>query len=105
MSSLSRKFISDFRQNEFKNIMNYYKSFLDIIFPLYHLMLKQYKYSFYKEYFFTILEYLYLILFIFSDPVSNLILFLKTIVFIHMEFKIYESNKYNDYIFIFDKLY
>ena len=93
MSLLSKKFMKDFHQNEFKNIMNYYKSFLDIIFPLYHLMLKQYKYSFYKEYFFTILEYLYLILFIFSDPVSKLILFLKKIVYIHMEFKINESIK------------
>lgn len=93
MSSLSKKFINDFHQNEFKNMMKYYKSFLDIIFPLYHLMLKQYKYSFYKEYFFTIIEYLNLIIFIFSDPVSNLILFLKKIVFIHMEFKVNECNK------------
>ena len=93
MSSLSKKFIKDFQQNEFKNMMNLYKSFLDIIFPLYHLMLKNYKYSFYREYFFTIIEYLYLILFTFSDPVSNLILFLKTIVFVHMEFKFNESNK------------
>ena len=87
MSSLSKKFIKDFQQNEFKKMMNLYKSFLDIIFPLYHLMLKNYKYSFYREYFFTIIEYLYLIVFTFSDPVSNLILFLKTIVFVHMEFK------------------
>jgi len=93
MSSLSKKFMKDFHQNEFKNIMNYYRSFLDIIFPLYHLMLKQYKYSFYKEYFFTIIEYLHLIIFIFSDPVSNLISFLKKIVFIYMEFKVNESNK------------
>ena len=93
MSSLSKKFIKDFQQNEFKNMMNLYKSFLDIIFPLYHLMLKNYKYSFYREYFFTIIEYLYLILFTFSDPVSNLILFLKTIVFVHMEFKFNESYK------------
>ena len=93
MSSLSKKYIKDFQQNEFKNMMNLYKSFLDIIFPLYHLMLKNYKYSFYREYFFTIIEYLYLILFTFSDPVSNLILFLKTIVFIHMEFKFNESYK------------
>ena len=93
MSSLSKKFIKDFQQNEFKNLMNLYKSFLDIIFPLYHLMLKNYEYSFYREYFFTIIEYLYLILFIFSDPVSNLILFLKKIVFIHMEFKVNECNK------------
>lgn len=93
MSSLSKKFIKDFQQNEFKNMMNLYKSFLDIIFPLYHLMLKNYEYSFYREYFFTIIEYLYLILFTFSDPVSNLILFLKTIVFVHMEFKFNESNK------------
>ena len=93
MSSLSKKFIKDFQQNEFKNLMNLYKSFLDIIFPLYHLMLKNYKYSFYREYFFTIIEYLYLIIFTFSDPVSNLILFLKTIVFIHMEFKFNESYK------------
>ena len=93
MSLLSKKFMKDFHQNELKNIMNYYKSFLDIIFPLYHLMLKQYKYSFYKEYFFTFIEYLYLILFIFSDPVSKLILFLKKIVYIHMEFKINESIK------------
>ena len=93
MSSLSKKYIKDFQQNEFKNMMNLYKSFLDIIFPLYHLMLKNYKYSFYREYFFTIIEYLYLILFTFSDPVSNLILFLKTIVFVHMEFQFNESNK------------
>ena len=93
MSSLSKKFINDLHQNEFKNMMKYYKSFLDIIFPLYHLMLKEYKYSFYKEYFFTIIEYLNLIIFIFSDPVSNLILFLKKIVFIHMEFKVNECNK------------
>ena len=93
MSSLSKKYIKDFQQNEFKNLMNLYKSFLDIIFPLYHLMLKNYEYSFYREYFFTIIEYLYLILFTFSDPVSNLILFLKTIVFIHMEFKFNESYK------------
>ena len=93
MSSLSKKFIKDFQQNEFKNMMNLYKSFLDIIFPLYHLMLKNYEYSFYREYFFTIIEYLYLIIFTFSDPVSNLILFLKTIVFVHMEFKFNESYK------------
>ena len=93
MSSLSKNIFNDFHQNEFKNMMKYYKSFLDIIFPLYHLMLKNYKYSFYREYFFTIIEYLYLILFTFSDPVSNLILFLKTIVFIHMEFKVNECNK------------
>ena len=93
MSSLSKKYIKDFQQNEFKNMMNLYKSFLDIIFPLYHLMLKNYKYSFYREYFFTIIEYLYLIIFTFSDPVSNLILFLKTIVFVHMEFKFNESYK------------
>ena len=93
MSSLSKNIFNDFHQNEFKNMMKYYKSFLDIIFPLYHLMLKNYKYSFYREYFFTIIEYLYLIIFTFSDPVSNLILFLKKIVFIHMEFKVNECNK------------
>ena len=93
MSSLSKNIFNDFHQNEFKNMMKYYKSFLDIIFPLYLLMLKEYKYSFYKEYFFTIIEYLNLIIFIFSDPVSNLILFLKKIVFIHMEFKANECNK------------
>ena len=93
MSSLSKNIFNDFHQNEFKNMMKYYKSFLDIIFPLYLLMLKEYKYSFYKEYFFTIIEYLNLIIFIFSDPVSNLILFLKKIVFIHMEFKVNECNK------------
>lgn len=93
MSSLSKKYMKDFHKNEFKYLMNYYKSFLDIIFPLYHLMLNHYSYSFYKEYFFTIIEYIHLLIFIFSDPVSNLILFLKTIVFVHMEFKVNEPNK------------
>ena len=72
MSSFSSKFINGFQNNEYKKLMDLYLSFFSLLFPVYHMMLKYYIYSFYKELFFLILEYLNLIIFLFSEPVSKL---------------------------------
>ena len=66
----SYKFIKEFNSQETSTIMTYYHSILNCIFPLYHLLLKHYSYSFYKELILLIYEYLSLLSFIFSQPVS-----------------------------------
>ena len=65
----SSKFIKEFEVQKISNFMNYYRSIFNYIFPLYHLLLNNYSYSFYKEIIFFILEYLNLISFIFSKAV------------------------------------
>lgn len=71
MSLNSNKFINGFQDKEISKIMILYHSFLELIFPVYHIMLKHYFYSYYKELFFLILEYFILLMFLFSKPVSN----------------------------------
>jgi hypothetical protein len=75
MASSSSIFLNAFEKNEVSKIMNYYHAFFNFIFPVYHTMLKYYFYSFYTEIFFVILEYLNLIVFILSKPVSNIYYF------------------------------
>ena len=65
----SNKFIKEFNAQETSTLMTYYRSIFNYIFPLYHLLLNNYSYSFYKEIIFLILEYLNLISFIFSKAV------------------------------------
>ena len=72
MSSQSIKFINAFEKNEISKLMDYYQAFFNYIFPLYYTILKHHSYSFYKELFFLILEYLCLLMFIFQPPVSNI---------------------------------
>lgn len=93
MSSSSSKFINAFETKETSKILKYYKSFFNLLFPLYYEMLKEYSYSYYKELFFLIFEYLSLIIFHFSKPVSNFYNFLVIIIVSsYMEFKCYQSN-------------
>ena len=66
----SSKFIKEFEIQDMHKMMGYYRSIFNYIFPLYHILLKRYSYSFYKELIFLIYEYLILISFIFSEPVS-----------------------------------
>ena len=51
-------------------------------------MLKHYSYSFYKEIFFLILEYVNLLIFLFAKPVSNNHNYLNIIIIVryYMEF-------------------
>ena len=72
----SSKFIKEFEIQDMHKMMGYYRSIFNYIFPLYHILLKRYSYSFYKELIFLIYEYLILILFIFSEPVSLLYFFI-----------------------------
>ena len=67
----SYKFIKEFNSQEMSTLMTYYHSIFNYIFPLYHLLLKHYSYSFYKELILLLYEYLNLISFIFSRPVSR----------------------------------
>ena len=69
------KLINEFENKEISQMMNYYQSFFDLIFPVYYTMLKYYSYSFYKESFFLILEYVNLLLLLFNKPVSIIIIF------------------------------
>jgi hypothetical protein len=71
----SNKFIKEFNAQETSTLMTYYRSIFNYIFPLYHLLLKHYSYSFYKELILLLYEYLNLISFIFSRPVSLYIIF------------------------------
>ena len=72
----SSKFIKEFEIQDMHKMMGYYRSIFNYIFPLYQILLKRYSYSFYKELIFLIYEYLILILFIFSEPVSLLYFFI-----------------------------
>ena len=72
MSSQSIKFINAFENTKISELMNYYQTFFNYIFPLYYTILKHHSYSFYKELLFLILEYLCLLMFIFQPPVSNI---------------------------------
>lgn len=69
------KLINEFENKEISKIMSYYHAFFDLIFPVYYTMLKYYSYSFYKESFFLILEHVNLLMFLFSKPVSLIIIF------------------------------
>ena len=73
MTSVSNKFIDAFQEKEISTILNYYQSLFYFIFPVYHMMLKHYFYSFYKELFFLILEYLNILIFLFNKEVSIII--------------------------------
>ncbi len=88
MATETTKFINAFETNELSNIMIYYQSFFNLIFPLYYTMLKHYSYSFYKEIFFLILEYVNLLIFLFAKPVSNNHNYLNIIIIVryYMEF-------------------
>ena len=66
----STKFIKEFETQEMSKMMSYYHAVFNSVFPLYHLLIKNYSYTYYKELVFLILEYLNLISFIFSKPVS-----------------------------------
>ncbi len=68
MSSI--KFIKEFETQEASKFMEYYHFIFQSLFPLYHLLLKHYSYSYYKELILLIFEYLSLIAFIFYIPVS-----------------------------------
>ena len=74
MSSISNKFINGFQDKKKSKFMKYYHAFINFFFPLYYIMLKEYSYSFYKEVFFLILEYLNLLKFLFRQPVSSIII-------------------------------
>lgn len=86
MASTSIKFINSFEKSEISKLMNYYHSFFNFIFPVYHTMLKHYFYSFYTEVFFLILEYLILMVFLLNTPVSKNINKIFIVSF-NMEFK------------------
>ena len=66
----SFKFIKEFESYEISKISSYYRKIINSVFPLYHILIKNYSYTYYKELVFLILEYLNLISFIFSKPVS-----------------------------------
>ena len=76
----STKFIKEFEAQEASKMMSYYSAIFNSIFPLYHLLIKKYSYSFYKELFFLVFEYLNLISFIFSKAVSFLLYIINFIV-------------------------
>ena len=69
----STKFIKEFEAQEASKMMSYYSALFNSICPLYDLLIKKYSYSFYKELFFLVFEYLNLISFIFSKAVSFLL--------------------------------
>ena len=69
------KLIIEYENKEISQMMNYYQSFFDLIFPVYYTMLKYYSYSFYKESFFLILEHANLLMLLFNKPVSIIIIF------------------------------
>lgn len=69
------KLINEFENKEVSKMMSYYQAFFNLIFPVYYTMLKYYSYSFYKESFFLILEYVNLLMLLFSKPVSIIIIF------------------------------
>ena len=71
MSSI--KFIKEFETQEISLIMTYYHAIFNSVFPLYYMLIKNYSYTYYKELVFLILEYLNLISFIYSKPVSFII--------------------------------
>lgn len=66
----SNKFIKEFNAQDMSTLLTYYRSIFNYIFPLYNLLLKHYSYSFFKELILLTLEYLNMISFIFSRPVS-----------------------------------
>ena len=66
----STKFIKEFETQEMSKMMTYYRAVYNSVFPLYHILIKNYSYTYYKELVFLILEYLNLISFIFAKPVS-----------------------------------
>ena len=66
----SSKFIKEFESHEMSKIKSYYRTIINSVFPLYYMLIKNYSYTYYKELIFLILEYLNLISFIFSKPVS-----------------------------------
>lgn len=66
----STKFIKEFETHEVSKLMSYYHSMFNSIFPLYHILLKNYSYSYYKELISLIIEYIPLIAFVFSKIVS-----------------------------------
>ena len=68
MSSI--KLIKELENQEMPIIITYYHAIFNSIFPLYHLLIKNYSYTYYKELVFLVLEYINLIAFIFSKPVS-----------------------------------
>jgi hypothetical protein len=74
MSSFDNNFINGLQDKKKSKLMKYYHSFFNFFFPLYYIMLKHYSYSFYKELFFLILEYLNLLKFLFRKPVSSIII-------------------------------
>lgn len=74
MSSFDNNFINELQDKKKSKLMKYYHSFFNSFFPLYYIMLKHYSYSFYKELFFLILEYLNLLKFLFRKPVSSIII-------------------------------
>ena len=77
MPSSSSIFINDFQIKEKSKLMKYYQSFFNFIFPVYYTMLKHYSYSFYRELFFLILEYMNLLVFLFNSSVSIIIIFFQ----------------------------
>ena len=66
----STKFIKEFETHEVSKLMSCYHSIFNSIFPLYHILLKNYSYSYYKELISLIIEYIPLIAFVFSKIVS-----------------------------------
>ena len=74
MTSFGNNFINGLQDKKKSKLMKYYHSFFNFFFPLYYIMLKHYSYSFYKELFFLILEYLNLLKFLFRKPVSSIII-------------------------------
>lgn len=81
----SYKFIKEFNSQDISILMTYYHSIFNYIFPLYNLLLKHYSYSFYKELILLLYDYLNMISFIFSRPVSiNIISKLYIIVLAYM---------------------
>ena len=74
MSSFDNNFINGLQDKKKSKLMKYYHSFFNFFFPLYYIMLNHYSYSFYKELFFLILEYLNLLKFLFRKPVSSIII-------------------------------
>jgi len=86
MPSLSiDNLINEFENKEISRVMSYYQAFFNLIFPVYYIMLKYYSYSFYKESFFLILEHINLLMFLFSKPVSIIIIFEYIIAHTYME--------------------
>jgi hypothetical protein len=76
MSYSSSKLINAFETRNNSQLMIYYHSFFELIFPVYYIMLKYYFYSFYKELFFLIFEYCTLLIAHFNKQVSISIILL-----------------------------